>query len=332
MKKIISIGLLFILSALVLASCGGSDNGDLQKVRLALDWFPNANHAGLFLALERGYFEEEGLEVTVYTPVDPASILQTVGTGADEFGINYQPDLLLARAVGVPVVSVAAIVQRPLNSVMTLKESGLTRPRDLVGKKVGYPGIPTNEFLLDTMLKADGARGLEDVELVNVGFNLGAALMGKQVDACVGCYWTHESISMENQGNPVNIMKMEEWGVPSYYELILVTNADMLNEDPDTVERFVRAFLRGYREAASDPQGAVDALVRAHPETDEAIDRPGVELIAPLWQSDAPTVGWQEESRWVDFTQWMQNNGLLDESVDPLEAFSNEYVEKVSGE
>ena len=324
----------FVVSALLvlgLVACGGSGGEELTKVSLALDWFPNANHAGLFVALERGYFKDEGLEVTAYTPEDPASILQTVGTGADQFGINYQPDLLLARAVDVPVVSIAAIVQRPLNSVLVLRESGITRPRDLIGKKVGYPGIPTNEPLLDTMLKHDGARGLEDVELVNVGFNLGAALLGKQVDACVGCYWTHESISIENQGYAVEIMRMEEWGVPSYYELVLVTNEEMLGKNPDTVRRFVRAFLRGYEDAASDPQGAIDVLVRAHPEIDQDIDRPGVDLLAPLWRIDVPAVGWQEQARWVDFTLWMQDSGLLDGPVDPLEAFTNEYVEEASG-
>jgi putative hydroxymethylpyrimidine transport system substrate-binding protein len=326
LKKIALIGMLFVIAALGLAACTSDDEG-LKDVRLALDWFPNANHAGLFLALEKGYFEEEGLNVTTYTPVDPSSILQTVGTGADEFGINYQPDLLLARAEGVPVVSVAGIVQRPLNSVMTLKSSGIIRPRDLVGKKVGYPGIPTNEPLLDTMLKYDGTRGLEDVELVNVGFNLGAALISGQVDACVGCYWTHESISMENEGHPVNIMRMEEWGVPSYYELVLVTSENQLAKDPETVQAFIRAFLRGYREAAQDTQMAIDALVKAHPETDQAIDRPGIELIMPLWQVDAPVVGWQDQDRWVEFTRWMQDNGLLDKSVDPMDSFTNQFVE-----
>ena len=133
-------------------------------VKLALDWYPNANHLGLFMAQEKGYFRQENLNVTLYTPVDPSTVLQTVGSGTDDFGISYQPDVLLARAQGVPVVSVAALVLHPLNSVIALKSSGIIRPRELVGKKVGYPAIPTNEPLLGTMLKTDGARGLQDVE------------------------------------------------------------------------------------------------------------------------------------------------------------------------
>ena len=302
------------------------DQDSMEQISLALDWFPNANHAGLFLAIENGYFAEEGLEVSAYTPEDPASILQTVGTGADDFGINYQPDLLLARDKGVPVLSVAGIVQSPLNSVMTLHSSGLKRPRDLDGKKVGYPGIPLNEPMLDTMLKYDGVtKGLEQVELVNVGFNLGASLISGQVDACVGCFWTYESIAMKNQGFPVEIMKMEEWGVPPYYELILVTNEDMHERKGKTVQKFVNGMIRGYMEASRDPQAAVDSLMRAHPEIDPEIDRPGADLLAPLWKGDVPRVGWQSQVIWEQFSLWMQNNGLID-NMDISKAYSNSYV------
>ncbi len=280
---------LFALAALcVLAvSCGGDDSSERVSVKLAMDWYPNSNHTGLFIAKQRGYFEEEGLDVNMYTPVDPSAVLQTVGAGEDDFGISYQPDVLLARGQGVPVVSVTAMVQHPLNSVMALASSGIERPRDLVGKKVGYPGIPTNEPLLDTMLKADGARGLEDVELVNVGFDLAPALIGERVDAVVGAYWTHESILIENEGYPVNIMRMEEWGVPDYYELVIVASEDTIANRADVVERFVRAVRRGYEDAAANPQEGVDVLLElAGEEVDEAIERPGADLLAPLWRTD----------------------------------------------
>ena len=193
---------LILATAVFAAACGGGDNGK-DKVRLALDWFPNANHAGLFVSLDKGYFEEEGIEVDYYTPADPSVILQTVGAGKDDFGFEYQIGVLLARGQDIPVRAVAGVVQHPLNSVMALTESGITRPGDLVGKKVGYPGIATDPPILDTMLKYDGARGLEDVELVNVGFDLVPALISKQVDAIVGAYWTHESISAAKQGFPL---------------------------------------------------------------------------------------------------------------------------------
>ena len=319
--------ILLNLLAVAIIACG-SDEGDKEavSVKLALDWYPNANHVGLFIAEEKGYFEEEGLKVTLYTPVDPSTVLLTVGSGEDDFGISYQPDVLLARAQGVPVVSVVGMVQHPLNSVMALKSSGITSPRDLVGKKVGYPGIPTNEPLLDTMLKADGARGLEDVELVNVGFDLAPALISETVDAVVGAYWTHESIMIENEGYPVNIMRMEEWGVPDYYELVLVVSEETLKNRSDVVERFVRAIRRGYEEAASDPQAGVDILLKGtNEEVDEAIERPGAELLAPLWKTRTAPFGDQDASRWNDFTQWMQANDLLSGEVSASDAFTNRF-------
>lgn len=320
--------LLSLLAALAFACGNGDDDAELTRVKLALDWYPNANHLGLFIAQEEGYFEDENLEVEFYTPVDPTTILQTVGSGKDDFGISYQPDVLLARAQGVPVVSVAGIVQHPLNSVMALKESGITRPGDLVGKKVGYPGIPTNEPLLDTMLKADGiAEGLEAVELVNIGFDLAPALISGMVSAVVGAYWSHESILVENEGHPVNILRMEEWGVPDYYELVLVASEDTIASRPDIVQRFVNALSRGYEDAIADPQGGVDVLLRGtQDEVDEDIERPGADLLAPVWKTDTAGFGEQDSVRWEEFTRWMQESGLLSSDVAAADAFTDRFI------
>ena len=166
----------------------------MRQVSVALDWFPWSNHAGLYVAQEKGYFAEQGLDVEIRTPSDPDIVLQLVATGRDDFGINYQTGVLIAREQEVPVVSVMALVQHPLNSVMALKSSGIAEPKDLVGKTIGWPGIPDNEVLLNTMMQSQGG-SLSDVELVNVGFDLVPALLGEQVDAIVGAYWVHESIS-----------------------------------------------------------------------------------------------------------------------------------------
>ena len=308
------------------AACGGEE--EVTKIKLALDWYPNANHAGIFVAQEKGYFAEENLEVEWYTPVDPSTVNQTVAAGADDFGINYQPDLLMARSQGVPVVSIAALVQHPLNSVQTLTASGIERPSQLAGKKVGYPGIPLNEPLLDTMLKHDGvAGGLEEVELINVGFSLAEALINKTVDACVGCYFSHESFLIENQGHPVNVMHMEEWGVPDFYELVLVASEDTLKERPEIAQRLVRALMKGYGDAAADPDAAVDILLAVtDAEIDEAIERPGILVIAPLW-TEGNAVGWQTSEKWTNFAGWMYDNGLVESPIDGERAFTNEFVE-----
>ena len=198
MKKIIIIGSLIVS----LLAC--SAPSEITKVSLALDWYPNSNHAGIYLAQDKGYFEDNNLEVDIYTPSDPSAILQSVGSGSDQFGISYQPDLLLARSEGVPVVAVTSIVKTPLNSIMTLGSSGISEPSELKGKKIGYPGIPLNVGLLQTILEGQGLT-INDVELVDVGFDLVPALLSKRVDAVIGAYWSHESILIELELSLIHI-------------------------------------------------------------------------------------------------------------------------------
>ena len=342
MKNPVQILILLILG-LMLAACSAvtsepgtahivdsePDSVPLTKVSVALDWFPWSNHAGLYVARERGYFAEEGLDVEIFTPGDPSTVLQTVASGRDDFGISYQTDLLIARQKDVPVVSVMALVQHPLNSVMALETSGISTPKDLVGKKIGSPAIPSDELLLGTMLKSEG-KTVSDIELINVGYSLVPALISGEVDAIIGAYWVHESISAVNQGFPVNIMRLEEHGVPDFYELVMVTNEDMIAKNPDLVQRFVRGVSRGYQDAIADPRGAVQLLKDVRPEVDLEIENPGVDLLAPMWEPDGGRgFGWQEEARWVDYAQWMEESGLLEAGADAQAAFDNSFVANV---
>ena len=302
----------------------------VTKVSLALDWYPNSNHAGFYVAKEKGYYRDEGLEVQIFVPANPEDVLKTVGAGRDDFGISYQAEVLLARGEGLPVISIAALVQHPLNSVMTLKESGITSPGDLAGKKVGITGIPFEEALFSAMLEYDGIN-LDDVTLVNVGFDLVPALIGKKVDAIVGAYWTHESIVMELQGFALNVLRMEEWGVPDFYELVLVASEDTIANKPEVVERFLRATAKGFADAIADPQSAVDVLVDANPETDRALETRSIDLLATMWEDyevDGQVFGQQTEERWENLTGWMKEQGLLKEEVDASEAFIPRIMEK----
>ena len=322
--KYLSIILILVCSIFVL-SCGNTKED--TKVKLALDWYPNANHTGLYIALEKGYFQEENIDIEIYTPSDPSTVLQTVGAGQDDFGISYQPDLILAKSKNIPVKSVLAFVQHPLNIIMTLEESNITRPSDLKGKKIAYPGIPLNENLLDTLLKADGLQGKQEVELINTGYDLVPPLIGKTVDACLGCYLSHETIMAENEGFPVNVMRMEKWGVPDYYELVLVASDEMITNNKDLVQRMTRAISKGYNDAVSNPKEGIDNLVKAtNEEIDQAIEYPGVELLAPLWVDNEGRFGVQTEEKWAIFSKWLFDTGQITSIPETNSLFTNEFV------
>lgn len=303
---------------------GGQEPG-LTTVNVALDWYPNANHAGLFLARARGHFAAEGVAVELATPPDPTVVLQTVGAGRDDFGISYQTDVLLARAQGVPVVAVAALVQRPLLGVMSLRSSGIARPRDLVGKTVGVTGIPSQEAFLATMLEADGA-SLDEVESVTVGFDLLPALVSGQAAAVMGAYWTNETIVAERAGYPVDLLRVEAWGVPPYYELVLVASEQTVAERSDLVRAVLRATQRGYGEAIAEPQAALDALAAASPELDRAVEAEGLKLLVPVWTEGVPAFGTQSAERWATYAAWMAERGLIPPDLDPATAYTTELL------
>lgn len=328
----VGIAALLALVPAVVAACGGDDADERVEISLALDWYPWSNHAGIYMAEERGYFEDEGLTVNIHVPADPTTGLQLVAAGEDDFTISYQADVLIARGEGLDVQSVAALVQHPLNSIMTLASSGLERPSQLAGKKVGIAGVASDEPLLATMLAADGLT-LDDVEVVTVGFDLMPALLGGRVDAVLGAYWVHESILAERQGQPVNVMRIEEWGVPDYYELLLVTSDTFVADNSDVVERFIRALSRGYAAAQAEPVVAIDALVAANPETDREVEIEGIARLAPLW-TDSGSVPWgtQTDDRWTSYAAWLRDEGILTTDVDPNDAFTNEFVQRAGSD
>jgi putative hydroxymethylpyrimidine transport system substrate-binding protein len=298
---------------------------EVEAVSVPLDWYPNANHAGLFLALERGYYQEEALLPDFYTPSDPTTVLQTVGAGRDAFGISYQTDILLARAAGVPVVSVLALVQTPLQGIMVLADSGITRPRELAGKTIGYPGIPSQEAYLATMLEDDGAT-LDDVDLVNIGFDLVPGLISGRVAASLGAFWSHEPILAAQEGFPTTMLKVDDWGVPPYYELVITAAEQTVAERPELVEGFLRATRRGYEDAIADPAAAIAALQAASPDLDVPVEEEGIALLIPVWTAGGVPFGTQNAQRWDSYARWMAESGLIPADLDVAAAWTGELL------
>lgn len=290
------------------------------SVSLALDWYPNSNHAGIFLAEAQGLYQRAGVVPKIYTPADPTTVLQTVGAGRDDFGISYQAEVLLARAQGVPVVSVAAVIQQPLLVMMALRSSGITRPRDFRGKSVGISGLASDDALLSTVLGADGLT-LDDVRIVNVGYDLVPALITGKVDVVTGTYWNHETLIAEREGYPVNVIKVEEWGVPSYYELVLVASEETVANRADVVRTLVDTIGLGYAAAKVDPNAALEALKGASQDLDVSLESEALPMTLPLCFDAAGQWGVQDGQRWADYAGWMAAKGLIPADLDPARAW-----------
>lgn len=295
-------------------------------VTLALDWYPNANHAGIYVAREQGLFAAAGLDVEIVVPSDPTTVLQTVGAGRDTFGISYHSEVLFAREQDVPVVSVAALVQHPLNSLMVLEDSPVQTPADLAGRSVAVTGLPADEAFLETMLREAGL-GLDDVELINVGYDLLPAVFSGRADAVLGVYWTHETILAEREGYPVRYLRIEEWGVPDYYELVLVTGESVLAADEAMVRALLGALQAGYEGALADPGAALDLLIAESPDLVREVELEGLDLLMPLWTENGMIpFGQQTAARWDAFGAWLKDQGLLGESVDVAAAWRGDLL------
>ena len=230
--------LLFLAAALLLActACGGARQGDpppsgsagpsaaLREIDVVLDWYPNALHAFLYEAIEKGYYEDEGLHVNIRFPSNANDAISLVAAGRAEIGLYYQQDVILARAnQDVPVKSIGAVVQGPLNIVLSLEEKNISSPEDLAGKTVGYAGTELSEALVRSMMSYVGANP-EDVSMVDVGFDLMSSMTAGNVDATIGCLINHEVPQLEEEGFSVQYFGLDSYGVPTYYEGVFLAS------------------------------------------------------------------------------------------------------------
>jgi ABC-type nitrate/sulfonate/bicarbonate transport system substrate-binding protein len=328
-RAALALAVLAAVLALLAAGCG--DDGDdpppggLQRVELVLDWFPNADHAGIYGAREEEYFADEGLDVRITVPSDPAAALKQVGAGRVPFAISYEPEVLLARSQGIPVVAVGAIVTHPLNSVIARADRDIARPRDLEGRTVGASGLPSDRPLLETVVRSDGGDP-SSVRVRNVGFSLGPALAAGRVDAVIGAYWNIEQVELERQGVPVTAFRLERHGVPDYDELVVVTSDRVAAEQPDLVRALLRGLRNGQDWAATDQTGAVAHLLEANPDLEEEVLERQLRLTADvLSPPDEPTLT-VDPAEWARFAEWMRDAGLLEDPVDASQAVTDRFL------
>jgi len=323
--------LLTLLLALGLAACGEkSEDGteeERQQLSLVLDFYPNPDHAGIYMAQKLGYFEEAGLDVSIQTPADPSLPIKQVAAGRADLAISYEPEVILAREQGLDVTAVAAIVNQPLTSMFWLKKSGIGGVADLKGKTIAYAGIPYQEAFLETIL-ARADLTLADVKAVNVGFNLLPALLGGSAQAMLGGFRNVEGVDLRERGkNPV-VTPVDQLGVPTYEELVLVANRERLEADPEKIRLFIAALERGTDAAVEMPGAATNAIVEANNDLEPKLTAAEVEATLPLLAARAPgrPYGYMDPSAWATFGGWMRDNDLVATAPAPAALLSNDYL------
>jgi putative hydroxymethylpyrimidine transport system substrate-binding protein len=304
---------------------GGGQTGEkpLTDVAIMLDWYPNAVHSFLYTALEKGYFKDEGLNVTIEMPSDTNDPMKLVAANRVTFGMSYQPEVVMARAEGLPVVCVAAAVRQPLNIIMTPEQSGIRSPKDLAGKQLGYPSIPLDESIAKTMAANDGADPSE-VKMVVIGWDIIPAIAANKVDAVIGGYINHEKLLLEKEGIAIRAFKPADYGVPNYYELVLVASEETVKNNPEVVQAFWRAAQKGQAYVANHPDEALQILLKNQEKTaplDEDVEKQSLAILLPLMDAGDQPFGSQKEGDWAKLIQWMKENRVIDKDVKPADAF-----------
>jgi len=317
-------------AALVAAGCGEKEDvlepSGSKHVELMLDYFPNADHAGIYAAQAGGDFKEAGLDVAIRTPSDPAAPIRQVAAGRVDLAISYEPEVLRARDQGLKVVSVAALVQNPLTSIISLPKAKIADPGDLSGKTVGTAGIDYQEAYLKTIL-ADAGVDPSKVRARNVGFGFNPALITGKIDAALGAFWNYEGVDLRLRGKRPRIIRIEKAGVPTYNELVLVANEEALKSNADKIRAFIGAVSRGTRDLRRDPDIAIDGLLEANPDLDAKLQRASVKVTLPLFfPPEGRPFGWQDPSQWDEFSAWMKDNQLLENPPDPAASFDNDLL------
>jgi putative hydroxymethylpyrimidine transport system substrate-binding protein len=304
-----------LCAAALLSGCGGGETtepGGQRELSLLLDYFPNADHAGIYAAEAGGHFDQEGLDVTVRAPSDPAAPIKQVAAGQTDLAISYEPEVLRARDQGLPVVSVAALVQEPLTSLISLPEGEVDEPADLAGKTVGTAGIDYQSAFLEAILDEAGVDPAS-VKERNLGFNLSQGLLTGKADAVLGAFWNYEGTELRLQGKDPQIIKMEDAGIPTYDELVVVANEERIAEDPRPIRAFLRALSKGTDDLQAAPDAAVDALLEENPELDQELQREVVQVTLPHFlPPDGRPYGWHDQEAWTRFGDFMHRAGLLE--------------------
>lgn len=290
-----------------------------------LDWVPNTNHTGLFVAQEKGWYEENGLKVDIIQPGE-TGVEQAIGANSADFGLSYQEGVTLARTEGVPIVSIAAVIQHNTSGFASRAAEGMTRPKDFEGKTYGSFGSPVERSILDLLMSCDGG-DVNQVEFIDTGFADFLSITERDVDFA-WIFYGWDGLNAELKGVDLNVVMLNEWQecVPDYYTPVIITSQSMIDEQPDVVEAFLSATTQGYEYTINNPEEAAEILLKAAPESDPELIKASQEWLSDQYQADAARWGEQSETVWQRYADWLFEEEVLPEPLDMSSAFSNEFL------
>ena len=312
-----------ILLTALLAACSSETNEG--HIELLLDWKAQMEHAGFYVAAQQGFYKDAGLKVDILDGSGAPTTAQLVGNGTYKLGVSSGSATVMARAKGVPVVSLGVINQYSPVVVYSLASKGLTKPQDLVGKRVGVNIGGTKHREFQALLNKVGIK--EDaIQIMGMTESSPAPMLTDQVDAMLG-YTEDQPVTVELRGEKVNRISLAEHGIDLYSTNIIVNEA-FLKTNPDVVRRFLKASLRGWSHAVENPEDAVNEYMSARPESDRAFNDANFRMLTPILTSpevEATGFGAQTSSRWASTQRILSELGMVDRVIDVSELFTNDF-------
>ncbi len=297
-----------------------TSNQELEEFNVVLDWYPNAVHCFIYNAIEKGYYAEEGLKVNVIFPSNPNDGMSLPAVGKADAGIYYLQSAVETIAnQNIEAKAIGTIVQKPLNIILSLKEKGIEKPEDLAGKTIGYSGQPSSEVLVKSIVES-GGKTMEDVELVDVGFDLINSMTTGNVDATIGAMANHEVPAMREAGFDVNYFYINDnTDIPDYYELIFVAGDKLIKENPEKLQKFMRASKKGFEDMKANPEESLKILLDNQNKENfplvEGVEKESINMLLPLMETENAEFLSQDTAVWQKNIDWMLEKGIIKKSI-----------------
>lgn len=297
---------------------------ELKDIKVVLDWTPNTNHTGLFVAKDLGYYKDAGLNVDIIQP-GSGSADAMIASGAAQFGVSYQESITQGRTQNVPLVSLAAVIQHNTSGFAAPVDRKIKSPKDFEGKKYGGWGNPVEEAVMKSIMDLQGA-DVTKVTNINMGDADYFTAVKRDIDfAWIYYAWT--GIEAELRGQPLDMLYVKDYSDKlDYYTPVIASSEKVISGDPEMVKAFMSATSKGYQYAIDHPEDAAKILLKAAPDLDEKLVVASQKWLSPRYQDDAPRWGEQKESVWKNYSDWMYERKLLDKQLEVSKAFTNDYL------